>query len=451
MKKQNKVSMYNASRSRWQEQLSALTTRIITFVSKSQLLEEAEKTAEKVIGLFAPGVSRAYVENFKNSYIAYVHMFPKRETALASYLTHNPDDAFAKQLVSLPVRLLQCIDYSEETYTLKDLHTEENFVVSSKENMQPWAIQFAIVCPEEHGVQFVFRHVAFSPKVLREDVLELSETERREQLLSRMETSIKVTPTTDEEIIDVFSYTFNVKVADFERYIENSELWFIEESEDESLYHFATVAYEYSDSLIEKPMHIQSIDGTAIFDGDTATFTTVVPGVTQLFEQWANSVGLEPSEVAVEKLSVPAYSTQSKHYAFSSDGQFNQTMALISQSAITLRATEAQPTLEMRSLVELLNNGETEAVEQFLKEQEFEYFPHTFPMSADFNAIRKDRGFEKSPFVIGENRTSHLSLLYNVNIQTEEVSAVAPTLVDQLATFQQEKTENKSAATQNKY
>ncbi|MGL4820623.1 MAG: hypothetical protein ACRC5C_11680, partial [Bacilli bacterium] len=409
MAKESVGQTLNATRERFRDDLKALLQRVVDFIEGSQLKTESEQVKKQIETIFGKAASAHYVYDWANQYVAFVHMFSKRETALASYLAKHPQDALAKQLVHLPVRLMQCVEQSDSVYVWKDLHTEERFTVSNKEGIPPWGVQFGIVLNTEHGAQVIFRHVSFAPELLSEEVLSLTESGRREQFLPLLEQTLKKSAGELEKNAIVYHHRFEAK--GLEQHFEKNEHWIVDVLEGETFYHFTLETLTYTDTMFEAPVHMQSIDGSMVIREGSATFTTVDATVNEAFVTWLQETLPEvETESDAEEMMLPTHATL-RHYAYTTEAKFDDRMAVVAQKATELQPTSRVAAFDGQTFEYLVANGQAEAVDAYLKQLECDYMNFTHPYSVDFNTLRQSLGLALSPFHFGfSDRTSALEV-----------------------------------------
>lgn len=501
MLQENIIQLHEVKEERFYQQKHVLVIKVKDFIEKAiptsqlyQLHSEfknrtnhsiKDKGAEKAIYDYW----LIFFNTFENGFRGIEWFLHENELRLS-----QAEKEMATTWASLKPKLIQAVNKSDEAILFEDVITKQQYPVSTfKENIPnfvPWFGTFGLLEKFEQFYYFNGVRIFKDPDSIKRAAKKLEEIVSAEkismeQALVDFFPEILTALTTNEERpqkpteITHYNLKYNVlndsAVASF---VHSQEAIVIDSwGFEKKLASWVTDWHEYKDSELNKPVLVGNVLGSISQTNNELTFNTFEK---KLVDEFKHMVESELETNAVSFITVDThtqtipYQVELKNTIASFQEGTAPYFALYAQNDIRQELDIKIPLLGNKSILDLIAAGETERVETYLQSLEYNMYVQvekdygSVPVSADFNAVRKELGLPLSPFVTGgENRSTIYTpiilsdkkqkpLVKEEDIPVYELLGFTPNTVDNfysedLVTFFKEKTDGKAEGTVRKY
>ncbi|TXC90926.1 hypothetical protein FS935_08440 [Metabacillus litoralis] len=501
MLQENIIQLHEVKEERFYQQKHVLVIKVKDFIEKAiptsqlyQLHSEfknrtnhsiKDKGAEKAIYDYW----LIFFNTFENGFRGIEWFLHENELRLS-----QSEKEMATTWASLKPKLIQAVNKSDEAILFEDVITKQQYPVSTfKENIPnfvPWFGTLGLLEKFEQFYYFNGVRIFKDPDSIKRAAKKLEEIVSAEKISTEQALvdffpEILTALTTNEERpqkpteITHYNLKYNVlndsAVANF---VHSQEAIVIDSwNFEKKLASWVTDWHEYKDSELNKPVLVGNVLGSISQTNNELTFNTfeknLVDEFKDMLESELDSSAISFITVDTHTQTIP-YQVELKNTIASFQEGTAPYFALYAQNDIRQELDVKIPLLGDKSIQELIESGETKRVETYLQSLEYNMYVQvekdygSVPVSADFNAVRKELGLPLSPFVTGgENRstiytpivlseTRQKPLVNEEDIPVYELLGFAPNTVDNfysgdLVTFFKEKTDGKAEGTVRKY
>ncbi|MBM7606359.1 hypothetical protein JOC75_004407 [Metabacillus crassostreae] len=501
MLQENIIQLHEVKEERFYQQKHFLVIKVKDFIEKAiptsqlyQLHSEfknrtnhsiKDKGAEKAIYDYWLN----FFNTFENGFRGIEWFLHENESRLS-----QTEKEMAKTWASLKPKLIQAVNKSDEAILFEDVITKQQYPVSTfKENIPnfvPWFGTLGLLEPFEQFYYFNGVRIFKDPESIKRAANKLEEIVSAEKISTEQALvdffpEILTALTTNEERpqkpTEITHYNLKYKVVNdsaVASFVNSQEAIVIDSwNFEKKLASWVTDWHEYKDSELNKPVLVGNVLGSISQTNNELTFNTFEK---KLVDEFKNMLESELDSNAVSFITIDThtqtipYQVELKNTIASFQEGTAPYFALYAQNDIRQELDIKIPLLGDRSIQELIEAGETERVETYLQSLEYNMYVQvekdygSVPVSADFNAVRRELGLPLSPFVTGgENRstiytpivlseTKQKPLVKEEDIPVYELLGFAPNTVDNfysgdLVIFFKEKTDGKAEGTVRKY
>ncbi len=445
MKKEQVVEMGQVKRERFFHLKHQLVENLGKAVYSSYSVEELRSLKKE----FESRAKGNAPEAFFNHWLFFFYRDQHGKRAIERYNQNNHDEP---QLIELGAKwekmtphLIQQVDYDERGVIMEDLFTSERFHMPYCETMPqwtPWAGTFcmleefdggfyingvaAVVSPDQVKQAFVFiaqqmkeserplNEVVFEyyPEILKE-LLDNPNLERRQK---------------QHEIIQTELHYHVENLASIAQSFKEKGLFQMDEWDGSSgAGCFLINKYRYEDNTAPGLITLGEIEGNVKVEGQRFIYSTLNhEGALSVKNTMAGVQGAELVEEKTKKIEVPI-DAQTVVYSVELEKGVPAEFAHLAQIVLLLGIDQPLPLFNGMTPGEMVANGKSDRVEQWLRQQEFTSYlnlKNTLDQvntTADFNTVRKNLGLELSPFVtLRENRQTNFILEFPVEGESKE-------------------------------
>ncbi|WP_226670858.1 SEC-C domain-containing protein [Metabacillus litoralis] len=501
MLQENIITLHEVKEERFYQQKHVLVIKVKDFIEKaiptSQLYQlHSEFKNRSRHSIKDKGAEKAIYDYW----LIFFHTFENGLRGIEWFLRENEsrlsqaEKEMANTWVSLKPKLVQAVNNSEDSILFEDIITKDQYPVSTfKENIPNFAPWFGTLGLLEQFEQFYYFNgvrIFKDPESMKRAANKLEEivSEKKishEQALVDFFPEMLAALTTNKERpqnpTEITQYNLKYNVLDDSAVASfvNSEEAIVIDSWNfgKKLASWVTDWHEYKDSGLKKPVLVGNVLGSISQNNHELIFNTfeknLVDEFKHMLENALDSTAISFVTVDTHTQTIP-YQVELKNTIASFQEGTAPYFALYAQNDIRQELDIKIPLLGERSILELIEAGETERVETYLQSLEYNMYVQvekdngSVPVTADFNAVRKELGLPLSPFVTGgENRRTFYTpiilsdkkqkpLVNEEDIPVYELLGFTPTSVDNfysedLVTFFKEKTDSKAEATLRKY
>lgn len=501
MLQENIIQLHEVKEERFYQQKHVLVIKVKDFIEKAiptsqlyQLHSEfknrtnhsiKDKGAEKAIYDYW----LIFFNTFKNGFRGIEWFLHEHESRLS-----QAEKEMAHTWASLKPKLIQAVNKSDESILFQDVITKKQYPVSTfKENIPnyvPWFGTLALLEQFEQFYYFNGVRIFKDPDSIKRAEKKLEEIASGEKITTEQALvdffpEILTALTTNEERpqnpTEITHYNLKYKVLDdsaVAKFVHSQEAIVIDSwGFEKKLASWVTDWHEYKDSELNKPVLVGNVLGSISQTNNELIFNAFEK---KLIDEFKNMLENELDSTAISFITVDThtqtipYQVELKNTIASFQEGTAPYFALYAQNDIRQDLDVKIPLLGEKSISELIEAGETDRVETYLQSLEYNMYVQvekdygSVPVSADFNAIRKELGLPLSPFVTGgEHRstiytpivlseTKQKPLVNEEDIPVYELLGFTPNTVDNfysedLVTFFKEKTDGKAEGTVRKY
>ncbi|MFD1065621.1 SEC-C metal-binding domain-containing protein [Oceanobacillus locisalsi] len=500
MKKDNAAELQEVKEERFYQQKQALVGKLDDFIHRSVhrseyfLLESQFKKRTKH-QFHESGQSGQGLFHF---WLYFFHRYENGLRGIEWFVSEmkgrlKPEEkAMAERWEKLRPQFVQAIDQTDEYVVFEDYFTKQTYhMPNTKEHFPevlPWMGTIGLLEPINDVYYFNGMRSIHSPKEYEKQIAYVERVAKEKQLdHDKVMTDYfpeilvapyeeKEEPKKEEKEVTFFTYTFDLahpKRAEVFLY-NDVDLDIKEWTAQHKLLGWVGKIQKYKDSELAEDITIKSLQATLEIEGNQLTFETTsleclrqflqkivtVSGAFTLVNDYEETHRL-PKTVEVTQTAVETGENVPDYFTAYASMRIQTSMDM------------PIPEYNHQSIRQLMDKGESQLVETYLKNAEFH--ENRFVMqkysdvtiSPDFNTERKALGLPLSPFVTGgEERSSSVqTVLKAKNRETVVLEEDIPTYdrlgfsqetidafyTNDMTRFYQEKTEGKSKATERKY
>lgn len=497
MKKSSVIQLHEVKEERFYQQKHMLTLKVKDFVYKQIPVSQQYKLHSEFKRRTGHSLSTKIENQFFDFWIIFFHRYENGLRGIEWFVSDQgkrlsvDEHEMAQTWKSLTPKLLQAVEQDEKSVMFKDMLTNEVFPLAKiDENLPgsvaPWSTTFGLIEPFDSLYYFNGVRGVHAPEKLEYALQYVNDLQNEkhltpEQILMEFYPEVlgafntnKVQESTEKREITQYinRYELNNQQALFD-VLQSEQQFLIDKWENQlKVSNWVNTWYQYTDNALTEPILIGNVIGTLTIEGNTLTYITLEEdSINELHHMFDHDLFtlLDQQQKTME---VPK-TVEMKNTVASLPEGTPQYMLLYANHDVRLDLDIKIPHLGNKSVHDLINEGQTDAVEAYLQQRENNLYSQAqrefgqIEITADFNSIRKELGLPLSPFVTGgterktaitkiDSTTESNSLVKEEDIPVYELLGFTPSTVntfysEDLVTFFKEKTDGKSDLTLRKY
>jgi len=497
MNKSSVIQLHEVKEERFYQQKHGLTLKVKDFIFKKMSVSQQYKLHSEFKRRTKHSLSSKNDQPFFEFWLIFFHRYENGLRGIEWFILEQgkrlPQDEheMAQTWQSLTPKLVQAVDHRENSIIFKDMFTNEHFPLANmKENIQdlvaPWNGTFGLIEPFDTLYYFNGVRLFAGPENI-DIAMDYVKDLQKEKNLAPEEIMTDYYPEVlaafntgrvreNEETSEITQFIQKYQIVNQQALYEllQSEPQFLIDKWENQLKvsNWVNTWYQYTDSYLSEPIHIGNVIGTLTIENDTLTYVTLEEDTIAEFQNIFKPDIITLQEQHQKSLEVPT-NIMMKNTVASLPEDAPQYMLIYANHDVRLDLDLPLPHLGDKSVRELISEGQTEKVEAYLQQREYNLYTQAqreygqVEITADFNSVRKELGFPLSPFVTGgaERETaineitpsaSGKSVVKEEDIPVYELLGFTPATVnnfysEDLVTFFKEKTDGKSDLTLRKY
>ena len=497
MKKSSVIQLHEVKEERFYQQKHMLTLKIKDFIYKELPASQQYKLFSEFKRRTEHSLSNKNENPFFEFWLIFFHRYENGVRGIEWFIStqekrlSEDELEMAQTWKSLTPKLVQAVDHDEKSVIFKDMMTNETYPLAKmqenlKDTIAPWSSTFALI--EQFDSLYYFNGVRIvqGPENIEKAINVITELQK-EQNLSVEQVMMDYYP----EVLAAFNMAKvreNTEKSEITQYINRYQIlnqqalfdllqaephFLIDKWENQlKVSNWVNAWYQYTDNALTEPINIGNVIGTLTIEGNTLTYITLKEDTIEELQSVFHSGLMTLQDEQQKTIEVPK-TVELKNTVASIPEGAPQYMLLYANHDVRLDLDLKLPLFGDKSVLDLVNEGQTDVVEAYLQQREYNLFTQAqrefkqIEITADFNSVRKELGLPLSPFVTGGTErlttiteivstSEGQTLVKEEDIPVYELLGFTPSTVntfysEDLVTFFKEKTDGKSDLTLRKY